>query len=152
MGVEIALGIASLVTGVIGGVAQYNASNTAAANQKSANAVAAAQTEINALEDRRQRIREDRVRRAQIIAASTDQGTNGSSGQSGAVASLDTNFATLIANSSANTVANTAINKYNQAAADAEASGNLIRSITNTAQNSFSTVGTIFDPRNNQIF
>lgn len=145
MGVELVLGGLSLITGIIGGVAQAGAINDAAAAQKKANSVQAAQTEINSLEDQRQRIREDRIRRANIIAASTNQGSNGSSGEAGALSSLDTNLASIISNSRFNSTANDAVNKYSQESVDASNRSNLIKSIQGTVENSINTVGTIFE-------
>lgn len=97
MGIEIAFGIASLAVGVISGVNQMNAAaetrkatdkaigkeKQAVAAQKEVNNIQLAQQKIIGLEDRRQRIREERVRRAQMMSAAEGTGTSGSSGESG---------------------------------------------------------------------
>lgn len=145
MGVNVILGAISLAVGVIGGVAQAGAAAEAPNAQREANAIQGAQTKTNSLEERRQRVREERVRRAQIIAASEAQGTSGSSGEAGATSSLNTNFGNMISQSSGNSLANTGINAQNQRSADATARGNTIGAFTNLAQNSISTFGTIFD-------
>lgn len=149
MGIEIALGLISLAVGVVGGVAQMNAANDTAAAQKKANDVTNAQQAVNSIEDQRQRVREDRVRRAQIIAQSDAQGTVGSSGEAGALGALDTSFGTLVAQSKGQSNSNAAINKWNQAAADASAQGNTYKALTNLATDSIDTFGTIFKPKSN---
>lgn len=132
MGLEIGLGIASLALGVISGVNQMNAAaqttkatnkavakeKEAVAAQKEANSIQLAQTRISALEDRRQRIREERVRRAQILTASENSGTSGSSGESGAISALGTNLGVLVGFQRGNSAANAGINKKQQEALD----------------------------------
>lgn len=144
MGVELVLGVLSLAVGVVGGIAQAGAAQQAVNAQKESNAIAAAQTTTNSIENTRQRVREERVRRAQIIAAAENQGTTASSGESGALGSLGSNFGTLVSNAAGNSNANSGINASNQKAADATAQSNMIGSMTNLAQSSIKTFGTIF--------
>lgn len=132
MGLEIAFGIASLAVGVISGVNQMNAAKqttiatekaikkekASTEAQKEANRITKAQNKNVALEDRRQRIREERIRRASMISASENVGGGGSSGESGSLSALSTNLATLIGGQRSGDKANTGINTYNQKALD----------------------------------
>lgn len=147
MGLELILGGISAVVGIIGGIAQANATASAAASQKEANAVQGAQQQYASTESRRQRVRETRIRRAQMIAASENQGVTGSSGQIGAVGALSTNLAGLFGSSLGETNSNIGINKNMQAAADFTASANMIGAWTNTIQQGLSSFSTIFDKK-----
>lgn len=149
MGIDVVLAGLSAVVGVIGGVMQANATADAANAQRESNAVQAAQTEVQGIESRRQRIREQRVRRAQIIAASENQGVSASSGAVGAVGALSTNLAGLIGNSLGESRANAGINRSNQRAADATASANMIGAWTNTIQQGIGGFASIFDQPDN---
>jgi len=154
MGIELALGVVSLVVGVVSGVQQANLANQAADAQKAANATSAAQTQVNSQEELRQRVREERIRRAQIIQASTNQGTTGSSGEGGALSSLDTNFGTLVSQSEGQSNTNSIINAYNQRATDLTNQSNILKSLTGTVQTGIDTFGTIFNnsTKNKNIF
>ncbi len=145
MGLEVILGGLSAITGIIGGIAQANAAGQAAAAQAEANAIEGAQTENNAVESRRQRIRENRIRRAQMLAAAENTGTTGSSGQIGAVSALNTNLGGLVANAAGNTQANKSISSNLQRAANFQTQSNTIGAWTNTIQQGFSGFSTIFD-------
>ena len=145
MGIELVLAGLSAVVGVIGGIAQANATASAANAQREVNNIQGAQQETAAAESRRQRIREQRIRRAQIIAASENAGTNSSSGQIGAVGALSTNLAGLVGSSLGESKANAAVNKYGQKAADYTAQANTIGAWTNTIQQGLGGFQTIFD-------
>lgn len=145
--IGIIVSVASLAVGVVGAVASNNASNQAAAAQTEANKVSAAQSTINSQEDVRQKVREERIRRAQIISAATSQGSDASSGEGGAIGSLETNFGTLTSASQGQSNSNSFINRFNQEATDASERGNTIKSMTNLVQNSLDTFGSIFEPK-----
>lgn len=145
MGIEIVIAGLTAITGVIGGVMQANATAQAANAQKEVNAIQGAQQQTAGAESRRQRIREERIRRAQILAASENSGTTGSSGQVGAVGALSTNLAGLVGSSLGESRANTAVNKYGQQAADFTAQANAIGAWTNTIQQGLGGFQTIFD-------
>lgn len=147
MGIELVLGGLSAIVGVIGGIMQANATSAAAGAQKEANNIQSAQQKTVAVESRRQRIREQRIRRAQIIAASENTGTSASSGQVGAVGALSTNLAGLIGNSLGESKANAGINKNTQAAADFTSSANAIGAWTNTIQQGIGGFSSIFDKK-----
>lgn len=68
-------------------------SRKAARAQEEANRVQTAQQQVQDIAKRRQTIREERVRRAQILNLAQQQGVAGSSGAVGAVGSLSTSVA-----------------------------------------------------------
>lgn len=148
MGIEtVILGLSALV-GVVGGIAQANAVGQAAAQEKEAKNVQSAQQQTAGAESRRQRIREERIRRAQIIAASENQGTSGSSGQVGAVGALSSNLAGLIGSSLGEGKANAAISDKLQASADFTSQANTIGAWTNTIQQGLGGFQSVFKKAN----
>lgn len=145
MGIELIVAGLSAVVGVIGGIMQADAANSAANAQKEANAIQGAQQQVAGQESRRQKVREERIRRAQIIAASENTGTTGSSGQIGAVGALSTNLNGLIGSSLGESKANAAVNRNTQRAADFTAQGNQIGAWTNVLQQGLSGFQSVFD-------
>jgi len=150
MGIQLILGGLSAIVGVIGGIAQASATASAAAAEKEAREISGAQQETVALESRRQKVREARIRRAQIIAASENTGTTGSSGQVGAVGALSSNLAGLVSSSLGESKANRAINSNLQRAADFTSAGNAFGAWTNTIQAGIGGFQTIFDRKDKQ--
>ena len=132
MGIELAFGIASLAVGVISGINQMDAAGKtadaalksaalakkSAAADREANDITAAQQSVNALEDRRQRVREERVRRGAMLSAAEGTGARGSSGESGGISALGTNYGVLISGARGTTRANEGINTNRQRAMD----------------------------------
>lgn len=145
MGIELILTGLSAIVGVVGGIAQASAASSAAAAQRESNAIQGAQQENIGAESRRQKIREQRIRRAQIIAASENSGTGSSSGQVGAVGALSTNLSGLLGSSLGESKANAAVNRSNQRAADFTSSANSIGAWTNTINSGISGFQSIFD-------
>lgn len=138
MGLELAIGGLAALFSIIGGIAQAgamqqqagairsqaDAMREAAGQEREARSIEGAQQQVVSGESRRQRIREERIRRAQIIAVSENQGTGGSSGATGAVGALSTNLSGLIGSSLGQSKANSAITSRLQSAADWTAKGN----------------------------
>lgn len=145
MGLELIIGGISALVGVVGAVAQANAASAAAGAQKEASAIQGAQNQVQGTQSRRQRIREGRIRRAQIIAASENQGTSASSGQLGAVGALETNLSGLIGTSLGESKANDGINRNTQRAADFTSQSNTIGAWTNVIQSGLGGFSSIFD-------
>lgn len=145
MGLEIILGGLSAIIGVIGGIAQANAASQAAAAEKEARNIQGAQQQTASAESRRQRIREERIRRAQILAVSENQGTGASSGQVGAVGALSTNLAGLVGSSLGESRANAGVNRNLQRAADFTSQANTIGAWTGVAQTAIGGFQSIFD-------
>jgi hypothetical protein len=172
MGIEIAFGIASLAVGVISGLNQMSAAaettkateraikkeKQAVAAQKEVKNIQLAQQKIVGLEDRRQRVREERIRRAAMLTASEHAGGAGGSGEAGAVSALGANLGALISFQSGESRANTGVNTYNQKALDLSTEGSAIMarararageadafsSFLGVFSSGFSTAGSIF--------
>ncbi len=159
MGIELVLAGISAVVGIFGAIGAAGAASeaaaaqrNAAAMQKEANAIEGASNKNVSTESRRQRVRESRIRRAQIIAASENQGTSKSSGQIGAVGALSTNLAGALGSSLGSSAAATGINNANQKSADyigqaneAAQRGNTIGAWTGAIQKGIGGFSSIFD-------
>lgn len=147
MGIEVALVIAgiSAIVGLAGAVASADAAAKSAAAQKEENDITLAQGKIQTLESRRQKVREERIRRARIIAASENTGTGSSSGAAGAVGALSTNLSGMVASASGQSKANEGINKQNQIATDADQNARTISAFTGAIQGGLGSFKTIFD-------
>ena len=145
MGIELIIGGLSAITGIIGGIAQASAASSAAKAQKEANAIESAQTQVQHGQSRRERIREARIRRAQMLAAAENSGVGSSSGVLGGTGALQTNLGGLLGNSRGERRAATGINNNLQRAADFTAKGNTIGAWTNTIQQGFGGFQSIFD-------
>lgn len=151
--IGVAISAVSAGVGIVGNIAAANSSASAAAAQKNANAVTNAQAQVNQINSRRQAVREDRIRRAKILQASTNTGTNNSSGALGAVGDLTTNLADSNASSLGITNSNNAINSYNQQAQDFQSQAQFISGITGGIQNGLDRFNSVFDqkpPANSQ--
>ena len=116
MGLELIFAAASLAVGLVSTAASTSAANKSAAAQKSAQNIQLAQSQNVAKEDKRQLLREERIRRARIMQGSFNSGAAGSSGEIGALGAISTNVDSQIANSEATSKANTGVNKFNQQA------------------------------------
>lgn len=116
---------ASLAVAVGSGVASY------AQNRQSKRAQARAEEEQEAIRneqlaanagqrdaERRQQIREERIRRAQILQSASNTGTSGSAGEAGALGSLATQQATNIGMNQGAYMRGQRISAHSQAAAD----------------------------------
>lgn len=97
------LAIASAVTAVVGTAASIQAQKRAAGNARDAAAkadLAAGEQKAalaqQAADERRQQIREERVKRARVLQASENTGASDSSGEIGALGGLSTNLSTNI--------------------------------------------------------
>lgn len=125
MAVLTAIAVASAF---IGGVSAYNGIQSrkeAASNySQQADEQRKAQGEQKALsfqqqaQERRNQIREERVRRAKLMQASENSGTAGSSGESGALGSLSTQLSNNLGINAARAQAGANIGGYLQNAAD----------------------------------
>lgn len=118
MGLELIFAAASLAVGVIGGVNASNNAKKSAAAQKEANAISIAQTKVEAAEQRRQLLREERIRRARLRQGSENAGAGGSSGELGALGAITTNVDSITSAASGATKANEGINTWQQKAVD----------------------------------
>lgn len=144
MGIETVIAGLSALVGVVGGIAQASAVKAAASQEREARNIQSAQQQTAGAESRRQRIREERIRRAQIIATSENQGTGSSSGQIGAVGALSTNLSGLIGSSLGESKANQAISNRLQSASNSTSQANTIGAWTNTIQQGLGGFQSIF--------
>ncbi len=147
MGLEIGVILAgvSAVVGAVGTIASVNASRQSAEAQTKARDVTAAQNKIEGQNSRRQRIREERIRRAQILAASENSGTSASSGELGAIGALRTNLNDLISTASGQSKANDAVNRWTQRAVDFDNQATMIGTITTGIRQGLGDFTTAFD-------
>lgn len=118
MGIEIILGAASLAVGLISTGISTSAANASAAAQKESQNITLGQSQVTARENRRQLMREERIRRARILQSSSNSGASGSSGEAGALGAITTNVDSQVAASRGESAANTGINFQNQRATD----------------------------------
>lgn len=123
MGVE--LGIASLVIGAYTAVKADSQSKKAAEAQKDAaraQQASSAEQQANQLmqreQERRQQVRENRIRVAQVMQNSANTGTSSSSGELGAVSSLNTQTSSNLGFISGAEMHTNAASMYNQQASD----------------------------------
>lgn len=149
MGLELIFGAISAVVGIAGAVMQASAANQAASAQRESRDIGAAQQKVNSQNERRQRVREERIRRARMLAASENVGTARSSAEVGAVGALSTNLAGLFGQSFGQSKANEGMNAADQRAADAINSGNMIGAFTGAIQSGISGFSSVFDKKTN---
>lgn len=145
MGFELIIGGLMALTSAVGGMAQASAAKSAARAQRKARDTSAAQDKVNSMESVRQRIREERVRRAQILASSENTGSGGSSGAIGSVGALNTNLGGLISSAAGQSKANQSINAFNQQAADHTTRGNTFAAWTQTINQGLGGFQSVFD-------
>lgn len=90
------------------------------------------------LETKRQQLRQERVRRAQIAQSSQNTGVAASSGQVGAESAINTQTGQNISNITSEQQANLAIGYYQQKAADAQSGSNDFGNMLNLAKTGLS--------------
>lgn len=120
MGLEI--GTLMLIGGglmVAGTVAQIEGQRKASNAQEDARGQQMAQNASEAARERRQQIREERVKRAQILQSASNTGVSDSSGAAGAVGSLSTNLSSNIGTNIGRIESANRISMFEQTAADA---------------------------------
>lgn len=117
--------VASLAIGAYSTVkSQQQAKKAAAAQRNAARAQQASSAEQQANQraqqeaERRQQVRENRIKAAQIMQSSENTGTSGSSGEAGAVSSLNTQMNTNLGAISGAAMHTNAASAYNQQASD----------------------------------
>lgn len=117
MGIIELIGLAISAVGV---VKQQAAARRAAKAQKEARAIDSASQQVEDKLARRRAAREERIRRGRLIAMGENSGTEGGSGQVGALSSLSTNFGAAQAGQSTQAAAARGISAANQQYADAQ--------------------------------
>lgn len=120
--ISAAISAVGVVGGFLGGKKQAKFSAQGAKARKEGADITAARGQIDDRFARRQKTREERVRRAQIVASAEGAGVTGSSGAIGAISVLGTNTGGAIAGSLGAAKARQGVGQANQAAANATAS------------------------------
>lgn len=114
MGFGVVAGIASLAVNLVAGASASSNYKKSAAATKEGQAITTAQSRINAASERRQLLREERIRRARLLQGAQNTGTSGSSGEAGASGAITTNIDTITSAAAGETKAVEGVNKWNQ--------------------------------------
>ena len=133
MGINVA--IVALAISAVSTYQSVKASKQAAREQKNANKIQTAAQKNADAAARRQKIREERVRRAQILQQAENTGVSGSSGAIGAVGVLSNNLGQINANVNASADAAGAISDSNQRAADYSSKANTWNAVAGLSAN-----------------
>lgn len=143
--------IGALAIGTLSYVSQVKSNKEAQRNVSRANSenkkTQAEQKALNAQKaanERRQQIREERVRRAQVEQSAENTGVAGSSGELGAVSGLTTQLGANIGTNLGQLQGVQNINNYSQAAADFSTAANRNQSDASSAASIFSLAGNVF--------
>lgn len=145
MGIEIILGAAALAVGLVSTGISTSAANASAAASKEAQNIQLGQSAVNARENRRQLLREERIRRARILQSSNNAGGSGSSGEAGAMGAITSNIGGQIAASSGESKSNAGINTFSQRAQDLDSQARQALAWGEVFQGGLTTFGNIFN-------
>lgn len=144
MGIEVILGAASLAVGLVSGASAAADRRASAAAGREANQIRTANTRIQASEQRRQLLREERLRRARMLQGAQNSGTSGSSGVMGGTSAITTNVDNLISQQLGETKANEGINSWEQKAVNYENKARQTMAWADVFQGGINTVGNIW--------
>ncbi len=145
MGIELILGAASLAVGIVAGASAAADRRASAAASNQANQIRTAQSRVQASEQRRQLLREERLRRAKLMQGAQNSGTSGSSGAIGGLGAIGTNVDNIISQQLGDTKANEGINSWEQKAVNAENRARQTLAWGEVFQNGFNTIGNVWD-------
>lgn len=118
MGIEIAIAVAAVATAGVTAYEQRQQQKSAEKKQKEARAVSQAEKAAQQTAQTRQQIRDERIRRAQILQQSQNTGVAASSGALGSTGALQTSVGSNIAAASRQANSYSAISNLEQGAAD----------------------------------
>jgi hypothetical protein len=124
------IAVAALAASAYGMKRQQDAMQAARKDQKKASDVSAAETAAQRQQNIRDQVRQDRIRRAQIISDSANTGTTASSGEIGAVSSIGTQVASNVGSINRGANSQAGYNNYMQGAANAQGSAQTWQAIT----------------------
>lgn len=110
-------------------------------NQKKTQKEQAASQAEKAASERRQQIREERIRRAQLIQSSENTGTTGSSGLLGGLSNLSTQLGSNIGYAAAQTEHSNVISNAMQEAADSQGMAGLSNNVSGLGLSLFQAGG-----------
>jgi hypothetical protein len=131
----------------VGGATSYQSqqqAKSAAKKQKEAGKVSAAEQAAQQTAQTRAQIREERVRRAQILQSSENTGVSGSSGALGSIGALQTSIGSNLASASRQANSAQAITGLTQKAADYEAKARETQAIGGLAVKGLQIGGDLF--------
>lgn len=138
--------IAAVVVAAASAYQQSRASKAAAKDRKEAQQVSQAEQAAQQNQNRRAQVREERVRRAQVLQSSQNTGVSQSSGELGATSALGTLIGGNLASMQRQQNSSAAIGGLSQSAADSDlvgaqwgAVGSIATSIFGVAANSIQT-------------
>lgn len=120
MGVETAIAVVTLAITAAGAYEQSRQAKSQAKDRKKAGQVAQAEQAAQMNQSRRAQVREERVRRAQILQSAQNTGVSQSSGELGATSALGSLIGGNLAGMSRQQNSANAIGNLNQSAADSE--------------------------------
>lgn len=144
MGAAVILAAASLAVTAYSAVEQNKAAKEQAAAQKKVSEETTASNTARQMAERRQQIREERVKRARILASSEASGTTGSSGEIGAVGSLNTQLGSNVGSNQSAIQSGQRISVFQQQAADAQLDGQQAGALGSLANAAIGVGGSIF--------
>lgn len=139
MGTEVA--IAALVVSAASTAYSISENRQAGKKQQEAQDISTAQQKSVDLANRRQQIREERIRRAQIEQAAANQGAGGSSGEAGAISALGSQVGSNIASISQGQLAATGISNAMSAAASSTQRAQVAQGVASLSGTVFSGAG-----------
>lgn len=116
-------------------------SGKAADDQQEAQDIATAQQKSVDLANKRQQLREERIRRAQIEQASVNQGVGGSSGEAGAISALGTQTGTNLGTINQGEMTATAISNSMTSAAKSKQKAQIAGGVATLSNTIFSSTG-----------
>lgn len=144
MGTEVA--IAGLIVSALATGASMQQQRKAAKEQKKANKIQTNRELAADAENIRQQVREERIRKAQILQGAENSGTSGSSGTTTAVGALQTETGGNIANIRSDQRAAMSVANRMQSAADAKARANTFASVADLAMTGANAANSFFSP------
>lgn len=138
-------GVAALVVAVVGAGASYEQNRKSASQQREARRMERGRQLAEEAENRRQQIRQERIRRAQIVQMAENTGGAGSSGVTTAVGSLSTQTGANLAFRQGQTDTSLAISDKMQQSATSALRGQQIQAGTSLLTSGLDAYSSIFD-------
>ena len=131
---------AAVAVAVVGGAAAHEESRKAASQAKEGRKLARRGEAAAENENIRQQIREERVKRAQLMAAAESSGASGASSESGALSAMRSTVGSNIAFSKGQTTTADLVSKSMQQSANSATRSQNIQGVTNLASQGILTL------------
>lgn len=142
MGIEVVLAAVALTSTV----ASIDQQRKAAKAQGKARNEEKARNTAQQMAERRQQVREERIKRARVMQAAENTGTAGSSGELGAVSSIGTQLGANLGFNQSMIESGNRISGYAQQAADAQGKASMFNAVASMSGNIGTIGGSIFSP------